>query len=112
VRIVRAPPSMAALMAEADVALSAAGTTTLELACMGVPSVIVVVAGNQVLAARAYAEREMFAVAHAPNDAVDAFAALVDDVDARRRRSDVGRRAVDGRGAERVVAHMLKGATP
>ncbi|WP_339914243.1 hypothetical protein [uncultured Brevundimonas sp.] len=39
--------AMAALMLEADLAVSAAGTTTFELACCGVPTILVGVADNQ-----------------------------------------------------------------
>lgn len=47
VRILREVADMAALMAQADVALTAAGTTCWELAAAGVPMLVVPVAANQ-----------------------------------------------------------------
>ena len=47
VRTVHAPPEVAPLMAAADVAAAAAGSTVWELAFMMLPSVLVSAAGNQ-----------------------------------------------------------------
>ena len=41
------PPSMAALMVEADIAIGAAGTTVWERCCLGLPGIVVGIAGNQ-----------------------------------------------------------------
>ena len=46
-RLVVNAPNMAELMAWADVAISAAGSTAWELACMGLPAALIVVAENQ-----------------------------------------------------------------
>lgn len=52
VRVHRDTPRMGELMAGAGLAVSAAGTTTAELAAIGTPAVLVTIAGNQDEAAR------------------------------------------------------------
>jgi len=47
---------MARVMADCDLAIGAAGSTSWERCCLGVPAVLVVLADNQVAAARALAE--------------------------------------------------------
>jgi UDP-2,4-diacetamido-2,4,6-trideoxy-beta-L-altropyranose hydrolase len=99
---------MAAEMLRADVAVSAAGTTALELCALGVPALLVITADNQVEAARALARAgacELLGWHHeAPaerlRERIDALVA------APARRAELaarGRALVDGRGAERVV---------
>lgn len=98
---------MAALMARADIAIGAAGSTSWERCCLGLPSLLIVTAENQ----RMIAERLEFAGAadglgwHADVDAAGIAAAL------RRLNGDAGRRrqmsaraaeVCDGLGAVRV----------
>ena len=49
IRIHESPRDMASLMAEADLCITAAGSTLWEVAALGLPSVAVIVADNQVL---------------------------------------------------------------
>ena len=108
---------MAELMAWADVAVTAAGTTCWELARMQLPAVALVVADNQEPIARRLAE--MGAVTRPEHSGQDieeriaeALSALCHDPDRRAKQSEVGRRLVDGRGAGRVVAVMRALAGP
>jgi RimJ/RimL family protein N-acetyltransferase len=100
-----------ALMAWADVALSAAGTTAWELACMGLPAAVVVLADNQRPIAEQLADAGA-AVDLGPADAVttERIAAEVEslcrDAPRRRAQSEAGRQLIDGRGAGRVVTVM------
>lgn len=48
IRILRDIPDLVPPMARADIAISSAGSVTWELACMGVPMVLIAVADNQV----------------------------------------------------------------
>jgi spore coat polysaccharide biosynthesis predicted glycosyltransferase SpsG len=100
--VVRDPPDVAATFDVADVALSAAGSTTWELLCMGVPVALVEVAPNQRLVAATAARSGAALVLAGVADVADAMRTLTrDDV-----RDTLGRRAlatVDGRGAVRVV---------
>lgn len=93
----------------ADLVVAAAGTTSWEVACLGRPALLGVVAENQ---------RGIAAELHAAGAAVDlgwlsdlgpnALAAqvqgLVDDMPRRAAMASAGRRLVDGHGARRVVA--------
>jgi spore coat polysaccharide biosynthesis predicted glycosyltransferase SpsG len=105
---------MPALMAWADLAVSAAGSTVWELAFMGLPSVVVPIADNQRPIAAA-AEAAGVALAADPAAAAhsEALAGAVlrlrDDAGCRRELSARGRRLVDGGGAGRVASRLTAG---
>lgn len=95
----------------ADVALSAAGSTCWELCAFGIPSLVVSVAANQRpiarrlgLAGAALDAGDITVVSSA--DLIGQLRFLCDDPTTRKRCSQVGRRLVDGRGAQRVVAAL------
>jgi spore coat polysaccharide biosynthesis predicted glycosyltransferase SpsG len=108
----RAPSDLADLMAGATLALSAAGSTCWELAHLGVPAVLVVLADNQAGNA-AGLEAAGFAIslgdaARLSGGALrEALAAVLTDPGRRARMAAVGRRLVDGGGAERVAAEVM-----
>jgi UDP-2,4-diacetamido-2,4,6-trideoxy-beta-L-altropyranose hydrolase len=108
-RLVRDPGGeMAGLMAAADLAVCAGGSTMWEMACMGVPFIPIVIAGNQCQAVAAmggdgYPTVEGAAVAR---DLPATVAALAGDPGRREALSRRGRQLVDGRGAERVCAAL------
>jgi UDP-2,4-diacetamido-2,4,6-trideoxy-beta-L-altropyranose hydrolase len=99
------------LMAWADVAVSGAGTTIWEMCFMGLPSILLVLAENQEDVA---ATADKMGIAWSLGDATDVSAsalaekmvALLDSRSSRRSQSEEGRKLVDGRGAERVVAFL------
>ena len=104
--------SMASQMSWADLAIAAAGSTSWELACLGVPMVLVVTAPNQKPVADELVRRDA-AVAADGEELLDE-AGLADQVgallhDARRRQElrQQARALVDGEGVERVIAHVL-----
>jgi len=102
---------MPALMAAADLAISAAGSTCWELAMMGVPALLVVVAENQRLLAVELERRGAAASLGWHTDLASHNVALVvDEWSANRSRrmcmSQAAMSLVDGRGAERVVAAL------
>ena len=107
-------PTLAHLLARADLAVGAAGATSWERLCLGVPSVVVTLAGNQRPVAAALANRGLIDwVGH--YDEVS-LAALQDAL-ARRiaagadtQRSRAGRALVDGAGARRVRAALVVNA--
>lgn len=108
VEVLVEPGNMAKLMAWADVALSAAGSTCWELAFMGLPSVVVVIADNQ----RPIAEGLMLAGAVFNHwwheqltdaDLLNTVTKLVEDMSLRRRVSANAAALVDGYGSRRVV---------
>ena len=110
VEVVSAVEDMAELMAWADMAVSAAGSTCWELAFMGLPSLLLVLGPDQ----RAIAEGMQRAGAAVHIESVSgeiaaALTALAGERSARARMSERCRRFVDGNGAARVVGAMRDG---
>ncbi len=111
VRSAVADPS--ALMAWADIAVAAGGTTAWELASMQAPALLLVLAENQAGVAEGV---DNFGAAQALGQArnlsggalADALRALIFDPARRRRMAERGRVLVDGCGAERVIAAMAE----
>jgi UDP-2,4-diacetamido-2,4,6-trideoxy-beta-L-altropyranose hydrolase len=106
------PPEMGPLMARAGLAVSAAGGTIGELAALGVPALIAVVAENQTAgAARAVADGWCEAFDARAPDAVEAIAARAAELwaDAARRQAMADRTTglIDAGGAERVVDALV-----
>jgi UDP-2,4-diacetamido-2,4,6-trideoxy-beta-L-altropyranose hydrolase len=102
---------MPSLMAWADVAISAGGSTCWELAFMGLPNLVLVLADNQ----RAIAERLDAAGVSinlgwhensSPPDIVRELTKLITMAGVRAEMSRRGRQLVDGKGVNRVVKHM------
>jgi UDP-2,4-diacetamido-2,4,6-trideoxy-beta-L-altropyranose hydrolase len=98
-------------MAWADVALSAAGSTCWEMAFMELPAAVIVLADNQRAVAEPLAEAgtlvNLGPLADVTADRVAAeLGVLCRDAKRRFAMGQSGRRLVDARGAERVVAVM------
>lgn len=114
VRPHRDTPRMGALMAASGLAVSAAGTTTAELAAIGVPAVLVTIADNQMEAARQSAGLGWCVLVDGrAADAADriAEAALALWADPPRRAAMAERLAgiVDGQGAARIARALMQG---
>ena len=102
------PSPLADLMARASLAVTAAGSTCWELACLGIPMVTVVAAANQAPAARTLRTAGASEDAGEVDDALDVrlrerVAGLLADGAERRCMAARGRGLVDGRGAARVA---------
>lgn len=102
------PPSVAALLREADLAIVAAGTATWECAALGVPCILVSVAANQRPVARELASAgaavDAGAVESLTADALaESLRRLSADAAARAALASRARLLVDGCGAERVA---------
>ena len=105
------PPNMARLMAWADLAVSAAGSTCWELAYMGVPAVVMAISRDHVGIAQAVAERRIGCNlgwhSEVSKDSIrEAVCTLLTDSIRRKAMSEAGQGLVDGRGASRVVEFM------
>ena len=101
------PDDMAGLMACADLAIGAGGQTSWERCCLGLPSIVVVLADNQRASALALATAGAAAVVLAVTDAdLDAIPATVlqlsADPAARNRLAANAAKIVDGLGSSRV----------
>jgi spore coat polysaccharide biosynthesis predicted glycosyltransferase SpsG len=108
VGLVQGPREMASLMADADLAITAAGTSVLELLCLGVPPLMVTVVGNQAGAAAAVAGAGAGIDLGTPGAlAADTLAVAIQDALARHAAlAAAGKRLVDGGGARRVIAAL------
>lgn len=111
---VHAGTDLGPLMRQADIAVTAAGSVCWELAYLGVPALLLVVADNQEPIARGLHDA---GVARSlgwfdqVSDATLAAAVRALAVDpARVEMSRNGRRMVDGKGADRVVNALLEAA--
>jgi UDP-2,4-diacetamido-2,4,6-trideoxy-beta-L-altropyranose hydrolase len=111
VRLVEGTDRMRELMAQSDLAISAGGSTTWQLAFMGLPSALVVVAPNQVTAAAASVARGIAvrlgdSSALRAEDVARGIRDLALDSERRARMSAAGQALIDGQGAARVAAAM------
>ncbi len=113
VQLITDSNEMDALMAWADVAVSAAGATAWELAFMGLPSLLLKVAENQ----RLVAERMHAAGAAldagwptevAPEQLAGRIANLLADHEQRSAMAQCSRKLVDGEGADRLLMRLEK----
>ena len=102
---------MPQLMAWADLAISAGGATCWELAFMGLPHVILVIADNQVQIAESLNNLGVAFNFGWPNNLSEGkLTAIITDLLSEPKRrgemSDKGRKLVDGLGAQRVLSHL------
>lgn len=103
---------MAELIAAADLAIGAGGSSAWERCVLGLPTLTLVLADNQRENSQALAAAGAV-LALEVNGALDArlaeaFAALVDDAAGRGRMSGAAAGLCDGFGADRVAARMLE----
>jgi spore coat polysaccharide biosynthesis predicted glycosyltransferase SpsG len=107
------PPTdrLPALAAGSDLVVSAAGTSTWELLCLGVPTALIQVAANQRAGYDATVSRGLTAglgsVATPAPDAVPVLRRLLTDPAARAAPAARGHGLIDGRGRERVADALL-----
>jgi UDP-2,4-diacetamido-2,4,6-trideoxy-beta-L-altropyranose hydrolase len=101
--------NMPDLMAWSDIVVTAGGSTSWELAFMGVPSIVVVIADNQHEIAKGLENAGVslnlgwFSTV-SENTLSRALTGLIKDRNRRVAMSNAGRRLVDGKGVRRVVA--------
>ena len=100
------------LLADADLVISASGTSTWELLCLGLPAALVWVVDNQILGYERTVARGLAAglghLGELPSSgAVSTVRDLLTDPGARATLAARGWAAVDGRGVERVADALL-----
>jgi UDP-2,4-diacetamido-2,4,6-trideoxy-beta-L-altropyranose hydrolase len=110
---------MAALMASAGLAISAAGSTVLELAAMGMPAILAVTAKNQAPVLKAHKALAWCDGLDARDTGSEAPARIADmaielwrDLPRRQKMAEKAHTLVDGKGAERIVAALLEFTGP
>lgn len=114
-RIVVEPNNLPELMSLADIAVAAGGATTWELAFMGLPAVICVLAENQRSPANYLAEEGIAILLpdQLPvngEEIVQAVNFLRDDLLNYHQMSRAGQELVDGRGVDRVLSYVVGSA--
>lgn len=110
----RRVPDLAALYAGMDMAVAAAGVMTCEMAAVGVPLIVVTGEEKELETAAMLEQAQAARVVGRWDGGAGAavameVAALAGDAAARRALSDAARRAVDGRGLERLIDLIAKG---
>ncbi len=101
------PPSLAGLLAQCDVGVTAGGNTLAELACVGTPALVAFEDPHERDQGQAF-ERMGFGRSLGQGVAVTSLEihealAGFDDPEVRQRHCDAGRKSVDGRGALRII---------
>lgn len=102
-------PDLAQFFAAHDLQIGAGGGASWERCCIGVPTLLVIVAANQESGARALEAENVVALADEPSLASlgAALRKLLPDAEHRRKLAEDSRQLVDGCGARRVALAML-----
>jgi UDP-2,4-diacetamido-2,4,6-trideoxy-beta-L-altropyranose hydrolase len=105
-------PGMPELMAEADIAVTSGGLTIWELACLGVPNVVISTSERERIHTPLL-ERRGGCLYLGHQDAVtepsirEAVSGLIGNPARRAEMARAGRKLVDGRGTERVIEQVM-----
>ena len=113
VRLITDALTMPELMAQADIAISAGGSTCWELAFMGLPNIVLVLSDNQVGIARELAAAgvaiDMGWSAEVTSNAISqSLSHIAQTPETRREMSHRGQQLIDG-GGSKMVIELLKG---
>jgi RimJ/RimL family protein N-acetyltransferase len=117
IRLLRNAQNMPELMAWADICISAAGITSWELAYMGLPQVILVLAENQRRVADSLAKYHIalnlgWYTEFDDDDFLVRLRNLIFNPERRNAMSKNGRKIIDGKGADRVLSKMANLTPP
>lgn len=103
---------LADLMAEADLSIGAAGGTTWERMCLGLPSLVISIAENQLQGARSLADKKLIRYVGHHSDNVSEILRrelndLMNNESVLRQLAVRNQQLVDGMGAPRVVETLI-----
>ncbi len=109
--------NMAELMCQADLSIGAGGSTTWERFCLGLPSLVVTIADNQVQFTRDLHNDGLLRWLGTSQEVDvaminEAIKVALQQPQTNRQESERGMRIVDGHGAARVVQMLLHGPDP
>ena len=96
--------NMAEIMANSDIAIGAAGATTWERCCLGLPTIQIVIAENQNTIARSLAKKNAIKFLQ---DRKELSSMISDVMGWMKGVSDITRQISDGQGLMRVVSAMI-----
>lgn len=105
-----------AIMRKCDMAVSAGGTTMIELSACGIPAVCFSVADNQMPAVNAFSEKGLIRYAgdvrenreKVIDNIIGNIRLMKDSYELREELSEKAKRVVDGRGAERIAEAIMR----
>jgi UDP-2,4-diacetamido-2,4,6-trideoxy-beta-L-altropyranose hydrolase len=98
--------NMAQLMAESDLAIGSAGTTSWERCCLGLPTIMIVLAANQRSIGFALKKERAVILLNKISEVEEAIGLLSDSAEELSRLSQVSRNITDGSGVEKIVHYM------
>lgn len=101
---------MAERMCLADVSIGAAGSTSWERCCLGLPAIVLVLAQNQVAAAQALKALGVSIVLNEGEDLAETLEGLLQEehaADTLEVMSKTGARLVDGMGCQRLINELI-----
>lgn len=106
-------PTLAPLMARADLMIGAGGSTTWERMCLGLPAIVISVAANQTTNNVALMNAGYIDFLGEINNVTtanisDALQRFLDDPEALKVQSGLGQKMVTGDGASIISQHLLK----
>lgn len=108
-------PDMAGLMAQADLAIGAAGSTSWERCCLGLPTLMMALAENQIFIADNLHRRNVAIslgdVSQAPSNLCSVIAKLKSHPGSLTDISSSAAAIVDGTGTATIVKHLLAGSS-
>jgi UDP-2,4-diacetamido-2,4,6-trideoxy-beta-L-altropyranose hydrolase len=112
IRLVQNVTNMAELMAWADLAVSGGGSTCWEMAFMGLPALVIILADNQRAIAKGLDEAGIVVNLGwhkdlATTDIAQALVSLAGAANERAEMSRRGRELIDGKGNDRVLTEFL-----
>jgi len=96
--------NMAEIMSNADIAIGAAGATTWERCCLGLPTIQIVIAENQNTIAKSLAKKNAIKLLQ---DRKELLSMISDVTDWMKDVSDITRQISDGQGLMRVVSAII-----
>jgi spore coat polysaccharide biosynthesis predicted glycosyltransferase SpsG/RimJ/RimL family protein N-acetyltransferase len=104
VEVIPPTPGLPSLFASADLVLSAAGVTLLELCCIGTPTALVQIADNQAAGYEAAVNQGLTAgLGTDPREHIETLRTLLLHRDQREPLGEKAKTVVDGRGADRIL---------
>jgi spore coat polysaccharide biosynthesis predicted glycosyltransferase SpsG len=107
----QSPPTLGQVLATCAVYVGAAGGSAVQAGCVGVPAVVIPIVENQIAQATALADAGCavaLPLGAGPANLAEPVRELLADPGLAEAMSAAGRRAIDGRGAERVAQALLE----
>ncbi|MDT0593650.1 UDP-2,4-diacetamido-2,4,6-trideoxy-beta-L-altropyranose hydrolase [Glaciecola petra] len=107
IQVYRNVENMAELMSHSDIAIGAAGTSSWERCCLGLPSLVFVYADNQSMISEQLLQANAVKIWKTAEELNQQVQLLLNDASLRKEMSLAAKKVCDGKGTERVVNALL-----